>query len=160
LYSYSFAQNGYQTLIDSIDQQKILKGIISEKILRDEPSFTWMKGDLSSYQPDIALVNLLKARKGSIHFLLFAGTWCEDSQTILPRFFKCLHVAGIEENKLSLLGTDRKKKTLGLLSEAFKIDRVPTIIILINGKETGRIIEYGKYGNIEKDLLEILTENK
>jgi len=45
---------------------------------------------------------------------------------------------------------------LGYLSESFQISRVPTIIILKNGIEKGRIIEYGKYGNIEKDLRDIL----
>lgn len=152
------SQDCYQTLTDSIGKQKILKGVISEKILREESSFGWMKTDISSYNPNPSLVKMIQSQKDSIHWLVFAGTWCEDSQFILPRFFKLLNVAGISSEKLSLIGVDRKKTTLGFLHAGFHIDRVPTIIILKKGKETGRVVEYGRYGNIDQDILEIVTD--
>jgi len=33
---------------------------------------------------------------------------------------------------------------------------VPTFIIVKNGREVGRVVEYGKTGNIEKELGEIV----
>jgi hypothetical protein len=52
---------------------------------------------------------------------------------------------------------DRSKKTIQHLSETFHIINVPTIIVLKDGKEVGRIIEYGKSGMFDKDLGEVIT---
>jgi thiol-disulfide isomerase/thioredoxin len=150
------AQSGFATLNDSATGQIILQGIISEEILRNEASFKWMNVSLSNGQPDSLALTLAGKHKDSLHLLIFLGTWCEDSQQILPKLFALLRQANIPKEKVSLLGVDRQKKTLGYLSESFQISRVPTIIILKNGIEKGRIIEYGKYGNIEKDLRDIL----
>jgi hypothetical protein len=150
------AQSGYVSFKDSVTGQTILQGIISEEILRDDVSFKWMNVGLSNYKPDSLANSLLHKHKDSLHLLIFMGTWCEDSQQILPKLFALLHKSNIPKEKTSILGVDRQKKTLGYLSESFQISRVPTIILLKNGIEKGRIIEYGKYGNIEKDLRDIL----
>jgi hypothetical protein len=150
------AQSGYIRSRDSTTGQTIFQGIISEEILRNEASFQWMNVNLSGYQPDSLAYKLLAKHKDSLHMLIFLGTWCEDSQQIIPKLFSLLHKTTIPKESISLLGVDRQKKTLGYLSESFQISRVPTIIILKNGIERGRIIEYGKYGNIEKDLRDIL----
>ena len=34
---------------------------------------------------------------------------------------------------------------------------VPTIIVMKNGREIGRVVEYGKYGSFDKELGEILA---
>ena len=150
------AQQPYLIIKDSITGGKILKGIVSEDILKNENSFTWMKTDLSSYTPAPELINLLKDHKDSISLILFAGTWCEDSHYILPRLFKLLHLASYPLEEICILGVDRKKKTLGFLAESFGITRVPAIIIMHKGKEKGRIIEYGISGSVDKDFTEIL----
>lgn len=157
--SYSLAvnaQSGFATFKDSATGQTIFQGIISEEILRNEASFKWMNVNLSNYQPDSLALTLAGKHKDSLSLLIFLGTWCEDSQQILPKLFYFLRKANISKQKVSLLGVDRQKKTLGYLSETFQISRVPTIILLKNGIEKGRIVEYGKYGNIEKDLRDIL----
>jgi thiol-disulfide isomerase/thioredoxin len=158
--SYSLAvnaQSGFATFKDSATGQTIFQGIISEEILRNEASFKWMNVNLSNDQPDSVAVKLISKHKDSLHLLVFLGTWCEDSQQIIPKLFKLLHIANFPNNKISIIGVDRQKKTLGNLSEGFNVSRVPTIIILKKGEQIGRIIEYGKYGNIEKDLVEILN---
>jgi len=58
--------------------------------------------------------------------------------------------------KCNLIEVERNKKTLSHLSEALNVDKVPTIIVLKNGKELGRVIEFGKYGLFDMDLGEIL----
>jgi hypothetical protein len=55
------------------------------------------------------------------------------------------------------LGVDRSKKTIQHLSEAFNILNVPTIIVLKDGKEIGRVVEYGKTGMFDKELGEIIS---
>ncbi|MBS1655851.1 MAG: thioredoxin family protein, partial [Bacteroidetes bacterium] len=49
------------------------------------------------------------------------------------------------------------KKSVSHLAEAFNITNVPTIIVMKDGKEMGRVIEYGKYGLFDKDLEEIFN---
>jgi hypothetical protein len=51
---------------------------------------------------------------------------------------------------------DRNKKTVGRLSEALNVTLVPTILVFKNGKELGRVVEFGKYGMFDKELAEIL----
>jgi hypothetical protein len=46
------------------------------------------------------------------------------------------------------------------LSEAFNVLNVPTIIVLKNGREVGRVVEYGTSGMFDKDLGEILANKK
>jgi hypothetical protein len=156
---FASAQNNFSISKDSVSGQIIFQGIINEEILINEESFGWMRANLSSYLPDTIAVNLINKNKDSLHFLIFLGTWCEDSQQIIPKLFKLLHTAKFPSEKISLLGVDRKKKTSGYLSEALNVSRVPTILLMKNGKELDRIIEYGKYGNIDKDLIEILEIN-
>jgi len=49
---------------------------------------------------------------------------------------------------------------LSQLSEALNIDKVPTILVMQQGKEMGRVVEYGKYGVYDQELGEILAAIK
>ncbi|MFN9959201.1 MAG: thioredoxin family protein, partial [bacterium] len=92
-----------------------------------------------------------------IYLVVFAGTWCGDTQVILPRFFKLIQEADFPLSRVNLIGVDRSKKTLGSLSEAMGVYNVPTMIVMKNGKEIGRVVEYGKYGVYDKELGEMIT---
>ena len=59
---------------------------------------------------------------------------------------------GISDNRITLVGVDCNKKTLYNLSEAFGITNVPTFIVLKDGKEVGRVVEYGKTGMPDKEV--------
>jgi hypothetical protein len=39
------------------------------------------------------------------------------------------------------------------------VQHVPTIIILKNGKETGRVVEYGVTGKFDEELAKALSTN-
>ena len=52
---------------------------------------------------------------------------------------------------------DRAKTVPGHLEVKWKIESVPTFIVLKNGKEVGRVVEYGKTGNVEKELADIVA---
>jgi thiol-disulfide isomerase/thioredoxin len=110
-----------------------------------------------AYTPNAASLEALKNNRDSVELLVFMGTWCEDSHFIIPKLFSLLDAAGYPGNKISLIGTDRNKKTLGYLSEGMNVTLVPTIIIMKNGKEIGRVVEYGKYGLFDKELAEIIN---
>ncbi len=135
---------------------KILNGIISRSDLATEPSFSWYAQNQQGYTPFAAAVNALKDKKDSIQYVVFLGTWCGDSKTIVPKFYSLIDAAGVTDKQVSVIGVDRSKKSIGHLTEAFKITNVPTIIAMKNGKEIGRVVEYGKYGMFDKELGEIV----
>jgi hypothetical protein len=79
---------------------------------------------------------------------------------ILPQFFNAADAAGFPDTRLTLLGCDREKKTIQHLSEVFNVTHVPTFIVMKDGKELGRVVEYGKYGMPMKELAEIISGTK
>ena len=151
----SLSQTNYQQIVEK-PGEKTLKGIISREILLADTSFHWYAQNLKGYTPNALAITNLKKQADSIELLVFMGTWCEDSQFIIPKLFTLVNASGFPESKLSLFGVDRNKTTISHLAEALKVTNVPSIIVFKNGKEIGRVVEYGKYGMFDKELGEIL----
>lgn len=152
----ALAQNQYQVLVER-PNEKTYKGIITRESLMSDTSFRWYAENLKGYTPNAVALSGLKKQADSIQLLTFMGTWCEDSHFIIPKFFSLLDAAGFSMEKVTLVGVDRQKKTLSHLAEALNIKNVPTIIVMKNGKEVGRVIEFGKYGLFDKELGEIVS---
>lgn len=151
------AQTPYISYEDSTRKGvTILNGLISKYALSNNNTFNWYNSSQNAYTPSADAIKTLEAAKGKVQFVLFGGTWCEDTQFILPKFFKLQELSGFPDNAISFIGVNRQKKSLGNLTEAFKITNVPTIIVMKDGKETGRVVEYGKSGQWDKDLAELL----
>jgi thiol-disulfide isomerase/thioredoxin len=153
------SQLQYQTSIDEKHPtQKILTGIISKNILATDTSFKWYAISQNAYKTDTGLINCFAKKAAKIQLVVFGGTWCEDTQFILPRFFKLLDAAKVGEDKVTFFGVNRAKKTWANMADAFNITNVPTIIVMKEGKEIGRVVEYGKAGQWDKELCEILNQ--
>ena len=135
---------------------KIVKGFLTRQELATDSAFTWFAENQKGYTPDQNALQLLRMSKDSINIIAFGGTWCGDTKYILPKFFVLTDAAGLSPDRVTLIGVDRSKKTIQHLSEAFGITNVPTLIVMKNGKEVGRVVEYGHTGLFDKDLAEIL----
>lgn len=142
------------------DKAKVLKGIITKDVLENDPAFTWFIENQKNYIPDATAVETLKQNKDSVEFIIFGGTWCDDTQNLLPHFYTMANLAGFSTDKITIVAVDRKKKTLGHLSEAMGVTHVPTFIAMKNGKEIGRVVEYGKTGQPDKEIIEIVGASK
>ncbi len=152
------AQTPYTSVVDD-RKVTILDGIITKYALQNNAAFTsWYAPSQTAYRPDTAILAAMENTKGKVQFIIFGGTWCEDTQNILPKFFKLQEQAGVADNAITFFGVDRSKKTLGNVADAFKITNVPTIIVMKDGKETGRVVEYGKSGKWDAELAEILNK--
>lgn len=149
------AQNQYEVLSER-PNEKTLKGIISREVLLKDTSFKWYAENQKNYKPNAAALEGLKQHKDSIRLLVFMGTWCEDSHIVIPKLFALIDAAGFPEDRVSLIGVDRNKLTLGHLSETMNADKAPTIIVMKKGRELGRVVEFGKYGLFDMELGEIL----
>lgn len=143
-------------VIRETDGTKILKGFMTKQDLATDSSFAWFAENQKGYTPDQNALQLLRTSKDSINIVAFGGTWCGDTKYILPKFFVLADAAGLSPDRVTMLGVDRSKKTIHHLAEAFGITNVPTIIVMKNGKEVGRVVEYGRTGLFDKDLAEIL----
>jgi len=147
-----FAQNQYEVLKDH-NGSRILKGIISRDILASDTSFKWYSQNQKPYTGNDAAI--LAKHKDSIQLVVFLGTWCEDSHIIIPKLFPFFDAAGISSDRITVIGVDRNKKSISHITDAFNVINVPTIIVMKEGKELGRVVEYGKYGMVEKEVAEI-----
>lgn len=154
--SMAFAQHQFETLVER-PNEKSLKGIISRQVLLADTSFKWYAEGLKGFTVRTDAREALEKNKDSIRLLVFIGTWCEDSHFIIPKLYATADAAGFPDKNISLIGVDRNKTTLGNLTETLNVKNVPTIIVLKNGVETGRIVEYGKYGMFDKELAEIVS---
>jgi thiol-disulfide isomerase/thioredoxin len=139
------------------DGTKILKGFIAKKDLAADTAFSWYAQGQKSFTPNADVVKKFSAQKDSINLIVFGGTWCGDTQHLLPNFMATTDAAGITDSHITLIGVDRSKKTLFNLAEAFNVINVPTFIVMKNGKELGRVVEYGRMGMPEKEVAEIIA---
>jgi len=156
----SFSQVQYEVSKDPQNGLKTLKGILSREILQNDTAFAWMKNDISWYKPNANCVANLTAVKDTIQLLVFIGTWCEDSHIVLPQLLKLLDQVKFSPKRITIIGVDRQKQTLGFLSEALAVTKAPTILVLKSGKEIGRVEEFGKYGAYDMELAEVLVKVK
>ncbi|GAA4320587.1 thioredoxin family protein [Flaviaesturariibacter amylovorans] len=135
---------------------KILKGFMTKKDLVTDTAFAWWGENLKGFTPNADAVTALRAQKDSIHILAFGGTWCGDTKHILPKVYGTLEAAGLSQERITLLGVDRRKQTVHNLAAAFNVTLVPTFIVLKNGQEVGRIVEYGSMGMPEMEIGQIV----
>ena len=135
---------------------KILNGVISKYIFINDTSCTWYKPSQDIFTPKKEVVDAFNASKGKFSFLIFGGSWCDDTHFVLPKFFRLQELSGVPDSAISFIGVDRDKRSLGNLTQVFEIKNVPTIIVLKEGKEVGRVVEYGKTGQWDTELADLL----
>lgn len=151
----------YATLKDEKNEQVVYKGIFSYHDMEQEPTFHWLVEGIENYKPDATATDYLKQVMGNYKLLIFIGTWCEDSQHLLPQLYKVLQTINLNWEDVMIVGLDRTKTTTTeegkQLVKQYDISLLPTIVVLnSDGKETGRIIEAAQK-SIEWDLVEILS---
>jgi len=111
-----------------------------------------------AYQPDLAAAENLKFLMKGKKTTVVLGKWCSDSQLQVPRFYKVLGAAGIDEADVTLICVDEMKRAANGLIDDLHIEHVPTFIFSANNKEIGRITE-SPLATLENDMVTIL-ENK
>lgn len=119
----------------------------------------WFNEEYDRYKPEQTVLDSLESLK-SFDLIIFGGEWCSDTKRELPRTIKILNVLKYPENQLKIILLDQEKKCSNCLNftpEKFNVKFVPTIIILKNGIEIGRIVE-NPFVSLERDLLKIINQ--
>lgn len=146
----------YETVVDG--DTKILNGVISRSDIESDTSFKWFQQNYNLGQADANAVKAFKENASKFKMIVFFGTWCEDSQNLLPVFYRLVDKSSYPEEDITLIGVKRDKTTLDDLQKKFDVKDVPTFIVMKDGKEVGRVVEYGESGQIDKELGEIVSK--
>jgi thiol-disulfide isomerase/thioredoxin len=149
------ASKDYITIPD--DRAKIISGKINRSILESDTAFAWFKENMKWGEADASAVAAFQKNASKFSLVVVIGTWCHDSNNLLPKLFKLIDKSGYPESKVLLIAVDRNKKAFKNMQEKYSITNTPTFIVIQNGKEVGRVTEYGKTGYMEKELGEIIS---
>lgn len=129
-------------------------GIISaNQLITEYPQF---RAAFEQYQPSSAEIAAVKSLSGKSLVVLF-GTWCHDSEREVPRLLKLLDLSGVELKSLSLHGVNYKKQEPTNLHIQYDVLHSPTIILLQDEEELGRIVEM-PMDSLGEDLAGFVTE--
>jgi len=131
------AESEYTVTSDGAN--KILKGLISRDMLENDTAFRWFHNNKASFVPRTEAVAVLREKATEVQFLVFAATWNEETKYIIPRFFALLDAAAVPPDQVTLIGVDHANHSAHHLSEDMHIMNLPTIIVLKEGKEVGRL---------------------
>ncbi len=150
------ALNLFEVFPDSTEK-KVLRGVISKETITQDTTFSWYAENSRYFKPNAEAVSAITAKTSQLQLLMFLGTWCHDSQQLLPKYLMTLEAAGFPDNQLTLIAVDRNKTTVAGLHKVFNLVSVPTLIVMKGGKEVGRIVEYGSTALVDKELGELVA---
>jgi len=151
----SFAQSDFDTSIDKENGALVYQGQFSFDDLSKESSFTWFRSDADNYSPDAGAVAKLATKLKDYQLVVLLGTWCEDSQNLIPKLYKTLQASGYPVASVRMYGVNRAKEAKHDEHKTYNVHLVPTVIIYKDEKEIGRIVETVQQ-SIEKDLATII----
>ena len=135
------------------DLENIFVGVISEAILQKE--YPWYTTEYDSYNVDSVLLDQIRNHSPEVSISIYMATWCPDCHREIPRFYKILNEANIDESRIVNASMDENKQTPDNYEEGMNVTAVPTFIFFKHGEELGRIVEKPKV-TLEHDILEIL----
>ena len=136
----------------------MLIGYTTLEAFNDTSFNWWWNSEYKMYDVDSTDVEELKAKLENVDIKIVMGTWCSDSRTEVPHFYKILDSINYPKDKVTLINVNRDKLGLENEVEELNINFVPTFIFYKAGEELGRIVEM-PYETLEKDMLEILSAN-
>ena len=136
----------------------MLIGYTTLEAFSDTTFSWWWNSEYNMYEVDSTAAEELKVKLEDVDIKIVMGTWCSDSRTEVPHFYKILDEINYLKEKVTLINVNRDKQGLENEVEGLEVNFVPTFIFYKAGEEIGRIIEM-PYETLEKDMLEIIYAN-
>ena len=132
----TFAQAKNEKVKDTKDEDKeIMIGYCDRQGMLSDEFGEYFEMDYNAYELSAKSMKKLSEKLDKVDITIVFGSWCSDSQTQLPLFYK--------------------KKAVSFDISDLSIELVPTFIVYQNGDELGRIIETPEK-TLEKDLAKIV----
>ncbi|HXS36429.1 MAG TPA: hypothetical protein VN721_06990 [Flavipsychrobacter sp.] len=157
----AFAQStsDYDVSTDKQTHELVYKGQCTFEDINKQPSFSWLMNGASEYTPDSIAVKYLKKDLSKYQLVVFIGTWNRETHSLLPKLYKVLQVTGYPMSGYKMYGVDRAKTTKYVEHKLYHISDIPTIIVIKNHQEIGRITPETLKRNIETDLDRIVEKD-
>ena len=148
-----YAQQFNTITIDEKTDKPMLMGYTTLEAFNDTSFSWWWNSEYNMY--DVDSIDVKKLKLEDVDIKIVMGTWCSDSRTEVPPFYKILDEINYPYEKVTLINVNRAKQGLENEVEGLDINFVPTFIFYKAREEIGRIIEM-PYETLEKDMLEII----
>ncbi|MCK5078922.1 MAG: thioredoxin family protein [Bacteroidales bacterium] len=156
LFSLSLhAQNINKKITDSELDQEILIGYCNRAALQEGEFGEYYLQEYENYDADKQFIEKIYNVEGSVDIVLVLGTWCQDSQEQVPRFYRIMDDAKVPDDVIAVICVDGNKTGGELSIEHLGIELVPTFIVYRGGEEIGRIIETPE-ASLEEDFWNII----
>jgi len=123
-----------------------------EAILKHNPEW---EATAAAYQPVPEAIQRLRTLAREVRIEVYFGSWCSDCAAHIPAFFKILDLVDSPLIRVDYTGLPRDREKRGPYTRGREISRIPTIIVSIDGREAGRIVETPRK-TLEEDLASIL----
>ncbi len=141
---------------EQVKKTNHLEGMISKDQFLEAPHVAWFKENYNGFTIKKKYIEQLMPLLKDVKIVCFLGSWCEDSQFLVPEFYKLLDMVSFDENDLTTIAVQRGfGENIAEEFKAYHIERVPTFIFYRNNKEIGRIVEYPE-PSLEKQMISIL----
>lgn len=151
-----FSQEFNTITTDEKTDKPMLIGYTTLDAFNDTSFSWWWNSEYNIYDVDSMDVEKLKVKIEDVDIKIVMGTWCGDSRTEVPHFYKILNEINYPNEKVTLINVNRDKQGLENEVEGLDINFVPTFIFYKAGEEIGRIIEM-PYETLEKDMIELVS---
>jgi thiol-disulfide isomerase/thioredoxin len=142
---------------DPFNGKPMLLGFCTREAFNDTSFSWWFNSEYKMYEVDSTTLAKISDKIKNTEITIIMGTWCSDSRTLVPEFYKILDYLNYPSDKVKLVNIDRDKKGRDDETDGLNIRLVPTFIFYHNGKELGRIIE-SPAETLEKDMAIILNK--
>jgi hypothetical protein len=142
----------FETVLSPYPAEDLVGPVGREAILKHNPDW---EGTAAAYQPVPDAIARLRTLGREVRIEVYFGSWCSDCAAHIPAFFKILDLVDSPLIKVRYTGLPRDRDKRGPYTGGREIARIPTIIISVDGREAGRIVETPKK-TLEEDLAAIL----
>ncbi len=127
-----------------------------QKILDMKPAYAHAA---QVYKPDATKIAALKAVSVDTEIRVYFGTWCLLCKQVVPSLIRSVEVAGNPKIKVTYTGVDEDLLQPETEIARDHITKTPTILVLRNGVEMGRI-EEKPATTVEGDIAAILATTR
>jgi hypothetical protein len=132
--------------------QELAGPVGREAVLEHSPAWQDL---VSAYQPKPEALEKLRGLGREVRIEVYFGSWCSDSMAHVSAYFKILDLLDTPLIQTAYFAVPEAKDKRAPYLNGREIAKLPTFIVLIDGREAGRIVETPKK-SVEEDLVRIL----
>ena len=151
-----YTQEHNSRITKDVDGEPMLIGNINKTDFLQAPFSIWYERGFESYSPNKNILQHLRENNIShYNFVIVLATWCPDATKHVPQMMKIFEETDVPDDNIKLIAVDRYKKAEGIDLTEYYIERIPTLIVLLDGTEIGRFVERPR-GSVERELQRII----